>query len=131
MKYNRQWRYSVGVLVFVWSLGLILPQAQAVHIGCGAVLGPGGTFVLDSVVGPCGGPGPALTLISATLDLAGHTVSCSAPSNYGIDVEGKKSKVRNGTVSGCANGVVLLDQGSHEVRGVTASGNSTGFTIGS
>src|SRR6266545_1761390 len=131
MHYNRQWQYGMGVLAFVWSLGLSLPQAQAFHIGCGAILGPGGTFVLDSDVGPCGGPGPALTLISATLDLAGHTVSCSTTSIYGIEVEGKKSRVRNGTVSGCGNGVVLFDQGSYEVREVTASGNTAGFNVGS
>lgn len=131
MHYNRQWQYSMGVLAFVWSLGLSLPQAQAFPIGCGAILGPGGTFVLDSDVGPCGGPSPALTLISATLDLAGHAVSCSTTAIYGIDVEGKNSTVRNGTVSGCGNGIVLLDHGSHKVRMVTASGNVTGFTVGS
>jgi parallel beta-helix repeat protein len=131
MHCNRQWQYGIGVLAFVWSLGLSLPQAQASPIGCGAILGPGGNFVLDSDVGPCGEPGPALTLISATLDLAGHTVSCSTLSIYGIEVEGKKSRVRNGTVSGCGNGVVLRDQGSHEVREVTATGNTAGFNVGS
>jgi parallel beta-helix repeat protein len=131
MRYNRRWRYGVGVLALVGGLGLSVPQAQAVHISCGDTLGPGGNFVLDSDVGPCSGPGPALTLISATLDLAGHTVSCSTTSIYGIEVEGKKSRVRNGTVSGCGNGVVLFDEGFHEVRRITASGNTTGFTVGS
>src|SRR5882672_6503063 len=121
MHYNRQWQYGMGVLAFVWSLGLSLLQAQASPIGCGAILGPGGTFVLDSDVGPCDGPGPALTLISATLDLAGHTVSCSTTSIYGIDIEGANSQVHNGTVTGCSNGVVLLGQGHHRVRAVTAS----------
>ncbi len=131
MHYNRQWQYSIGVLAFVWGLGLSLPQVQAFPIGCGATLGPGGAFVLDNDVGPCGGPDPALTLISATLDLAGHTVSCSTTAIYGIEVKGRRSRVRNGTVRGCGSGVVLLEQGSHEVRKVTASENSAGFRVGS
>lgn len=131
MRGKRRWPYRVGVLAFVGSLGLSLPPAQAVHISCGDVLGPGGSFVLDSDVGPCSGPGPALTVISASLDLAGHTVSCSTESIYGIEVQGKGSRVRDGVVSGCSNGIVLFDQGAHEVRGVTASENITGFTVGS
>src|SRR5215510_15802153 len=126
MQYKRPWRHGLSVLAFIWGLGFSLPQAQAAPIGCGAVLGPGGTFVLDSDVGPCPAPGPALKLISATLDLAGHTVSCENPDIFGIDLEGKGSKVRNGTVTGCSNGVVLLDHGHHKVRKVIASGNSTG-----
>jgi len=131
MHYNKQWQYSIGVLAFVWGLGLSLPQVQAFPIGCGATLGPGGAFVLDSDVGPCGGPDPALTLVSATLDLAGHTVSCSTTDIYGIAVKGRRSRVRNGTVRGCGSGVVLLEQGSHEVNEVIASENSAGFRVGS
>jgi parallel beta-helix repeat protein len=131
MHRKRRWPYSVGMLAFVWSLGLSLPPAQAAHISCGDVLGPGGNFVLDSDVGPCSGPGPALTVISASLDLAGHTVSCSTLSIYGIEVKGKGSRVRDGVVSGCSNGVVLLEQGGHDIREVTASENVTGFTVGS
>src|SRR5688572_2249175 len=50
--------------------------ALAAHITCGAVLGPGGTFTLDSDVGPCDDPAPAITVDSASLDLNGFTVSC-------------------------------------------------------
>src|SRR4051794_15493661 len=103
MRYKRRWRYGISALAFIWGVGFSLPQAHAVQVDCGAVLGPGGNFVLDSDVGPCSGPEPALTLISATLDLADHTVSCLIPTVYGIDMEGANSQVHNGTVTGCSN----------------------------
>src|SRR5712692_3727930 len=129
MHYNKQWQYSIGVLAFVWGLGLSLPQVQAFPIGCGATLGPGGAFVLDSDVGPCGGPDPALTLISATLDLAGHTVSCSTTDIYGIAVKGRRSRVRDGTVRDSEFFGFAVGGALNQLSGNTASGSEIGFWL--
>ncbi len=52
---------AVALCVSLSPWGGVLPLAEASHIGCGAVLGPGGVFILDSNVGPCGAT--AITVI--------------------------------------------------------------------
>src|SRR3990167_8378901 len=77
---------SRWMAVGLMSLGLIgsgLSPAQAAHINCGDVLGPGGRFVLDADLS-CPNPDPdeepwagALTVVGPVeVDLQGHAVSC-------------------------------------------------------
>ena len=82
--------------------------AQASHIFCGAILGPG-IHVLESDLGPCPVGFPALTLNSATLILNEFTVRCapSTGSTVGIAVQGKESWLGFGFVENCTFGVVL------------------------
>jgi hypothetical protein len=66
-------RWLMAALVIMLGLVAHPWPAAAGHIACGAVLGPGGTYTLDSDILDC----PAsrvLTVISATLNLNGHTV---------------------------------------------------------
>jgi len=125
------------VLCLLLVAGLIR-QAEAAHIVCGQTLGPGGLFVLDSNVGPCDDPGPAIEVESATLDLNGFTVSCADTNANNILPDGivlidSKAVVLNGTVSGCNDGVLVegfRDQSKHRVENVTSDANANnGFFI--
>jgi len=108
MSTKTSWRLlgiAAVALIVVIGPGL-LREASAGHAACGAVLGPGGSHVLDSNVGPC--PGTALTLIGpVTLDMRGRTVSCGGGS-IGIDISGRGVQLRNGTVRDCAIGVFVF-----------------------
>jgi hypothetical protein len=101
------------------AIAFLAPAPVFASIGCGAILGPGGTFTLDSDLGPCPDD-PALTVNQATLDLGGFTLSCDRtvhPSSHvGISVLRKKAQVTNGTISDCVNGVVLAGTGQHIVE---------------
>jgi hypothetical protein len=91
-----------------------LPQAaQATHITCGAMLGPGGVYALDGDVGPCDSREPAITVDSAELDMAGFTVEGSA-----IHLTGRGSRLTGGVLSGAT--VILEGRGAHTVEGVQA-----------
>lgn len=115
---------ACGILVLSLAI-LAIPAlpAHAGHIGCGAALGPGGSFALDSNVGPCVGPGAAITVDSAMLDLATFTVSCTA--GDGLVLIGQKATLTNGTVDGCERGVVLGGTGRHRVSGVTSQNSQS------
>jgi hypothetical protein len=69
------------------------------------------------------------------LDLGGRTVTC-ADTNLDDDVPqgivllGKKSKVMNGTVIGCTNGIAVGGTGKHLVQAVTSQGSTDdGFDV--
>jgi parallel beta-helix repeat protein len=105
------------------------PDARA-QVGCGDTVGPGQTATLTGDVGPCDDVGAAITVDGGTLDLGGFTVSCADTDGdnalpVGIQVEGTKAQVRNGTVTGCYNGVRVDGSGKAVVTGVNASQNAT------
>ena len=114
---------ALSALLLVAGVG----PAQASHIFCGAILGPG-IHVLESDLGPCPVGFPALTLNSATLLLNEFTVRCatSTGSTVGIFVQGKESWLGFGFVENCTFGVVLAGSGEHTVSTVVAIGNDNG-----
>lgn len=114
---------ALSALLLVAGVG----PAQASHIFCGAILGPG-IHVLESDLGPCPVGRPALTLNSAVLLLNEFTVRCdtSIGSTVGISVQGKASWLGFGFVENCTVGVVLAGSGEHTVSTVAAIGNGTG-----
>ncbi|MBI4588421.1 MAG: hypothetical protein HY725_06250 [Candidatus Rokubacteria bacterium] len=129
---------GLGVLVLtgLFTLGLLgspVPVAEAGHISCGDTLGPGGSFVLDSNVGPCGPTGPALRVVGPVqFDLNGFTVSCTTSGQIGLDgivVGGNAATVTNGTVTNCFAGVVVAGSGRQRIQRVTADGNGNGFYV--
>jgi hypothetical protein len=85
------------------------------------VVQKGQKVTLTADVGPCDGDSgsdAAIFLDGGTLDLAGHTVTCSdvdtnGDTSQGIALFGKKSKVMNGTVVGCQNGIFLAGDEKH------------------
>jgi parallel beta-helix repeat protein len=119
---------AAGIFGFVLVGGLFTP-AQATHIDCGAILGPGGHFVLDSDVGPCSTV-PAITVMGgATLDMRGFTVSCDPTSGItGILLQGPNAVVKNGVVTGCGNGFGS-EGGNNTLTRNLAHENVQGFEV--
>jgi parallel beta-helix repeat protein len=116
----------LGALSALLLLAGVAP-AQASHIFCGAILGPG-LHVLESDLGPCPVGMPALTLKSGALLLNEFTIRCapSTGSTIGIYVQGAESWVGVGIVENCTSGVVLAGAGGHTVTTVLAIGNTAG-----
>ena len=107
---------------------LVAPDAWA-QVACGDKIGPGQTVTLTGNVGPCDDVGAAVTVDGGTLDLGGFTLSCSDTDGdnalpIGILLTGQKAQVRNGTVTGCYDGVRIEGGGKAVVSGVTASQNA-------
>lgn len=126
---------ALTVALFVFE-GLP-PSADAAHINCGDILGPGGSFVLDSDLSCT--ENPALTVDSATLDMQDHTITCTGTEvdRVGLRIQGLAATVQNGVVTGCAFGVAILDlppagpTGHHFIQLVTATLNTfIAFDIG-
>jgi hypothetical protein len=113
-------------LASIWVVASTTQLARAQS--CGDTLGPG-DYALTADIGPCDGPGPALTLDSANLYLADFTVSCAdvGPIDgevpVGIRLIGENSRVHFGQVNGCSVGVDVADGTGHTVYQVTAEGN--------
>jgi len=124
-------RWVMAGLVMILGLAASPSPVVAGHITCGAVLGPGGTFTLDSNVGPCAND-PVLTVVSATLNLNGFTVSGTG-GNTCIQVNGTRSTLRGpGSVQSCHRGVVMAGDGRHVVQDVLSEFHTNnGFLLAS
>ena len=97
--------------------------AQAVN--CGDTIGPNETVKLEQdLVCPSPMGSVVLRVVGpATLDLNGHRVICPEPESvspfsYGVLVEGKNAKVKDGSVEWCRNGITLRGEGRHRVDNV-------------
>jgi parallel beta-helix repeat protein len=66
-----------------------------------------------------------------TVDLGGHSVLCSgAPGEIGIDVGSSSDvAVRNGSVSGCDEGVLADGGDANQYRGLSLTNNNVGLEI--
>jgi hypothetical protein len=113
------WRrpWSAPALV---ALGLALGSITLSHaavIQCGAVLGPGGRFVLESNL-DCLGPStiPVTIRDGAILDLNGYRVKCHVGC---VALTGEGAQLWNGSVAADNFiGIRLEDLGGHTVRDV-------------
>jgi parallel beta-helix repeat protein len=78
-KPKRAFGWLVGGLAVATLMSLVPARPEAAApIGCGAALSGENIYVLTGNVGPCIGPGPAITVEGpATLKLNGWTVSCA------------------------------------------------------
>jgi hypothetical protein len=128
-------RWFLAALVTMLGLATSLSPVAAGHINCGAVLGPGGTFTLDSDVGPCSDP-VVISVHSATLNLNGFTVSGTAvllTGQHCVELIGTRAKLQGpGTVQTCERGVVVLGDGGHAVQDVISEFHTNnGFLLGS
>ena len=124
---------SLGVLFTVTVASIASVHAAPARIApqCGDTIGPGGSYVLTADIGPCSTPG-ALTIDSANLNMAGHTVSGNSL-EQGIVLVGSGAILRNGTVhSFGSHGVTLAGLGRHTVKNVTSTRNGlSGFVVDS
>ena len=108
---------------------LIFPAFAGAQINCGDTVGPGGTFNLTQDL-VCS-TNPAFTMVGPVqVNLMGHTVSCDDEDNDGIIIEGDGATLRNGTVTGCNDGVNAEESNDLFIQHVTADLNdSEGFRI--
>ena len=119
----------LSVLLFI----VVLASPSWAELTCGAVIGPSEVVTLteDLVCPPGTGP-PALTVESSSiLNLGGHTVNCGNRFRVGIQMNGGGSIAQDGTVTNCSGGVIVLGDGGHAVTKITATGNVSGFRVGS
>jgi len=120
-------RWFLAALAAMLGLLASLSPVTAGHINCGAILGPGGTFTLDSDVGPCPDP-VVITVNSATLNLNGFTISGNSvllTGQHCVELIGARAALQGpGTVEACERGVVVKGGGGHSVREVTAERNT-------
>jgi parallel beta-helix repeat protein len=108
------------------GLGLCLlgaPDFADAQVACGDTIPKGATVTLTADL-ECDGVEEAILVDSATLDLGGHTVSCADTNGNGrlpngIVLLGKKAALRNGTVAGCLDNVVLAGKGKHVAENLT------------
>ena len=120
-----------SLLVGLVVLGLVgLAAPVWASDACGTVVGPGGLFVLDEDL-VCTGPDPPFTLeADSKLDLGGHTVDCDGSGINGVEINGSKSLLENGTITDCFIGVLVGGPGGHLVTKVNAVGSGNfGFRI--
>jgi len=96
------------------------------QFACGDVVGPGGSVTFTSDIGPCTAAAGsfAFRIIGPIkVDMAGHSVLCvdgNAP-GFGIQLEGKGVKIKNGHVLNCAfANLVLGGEGKHIVEQMVA-----------
>lgn len=126
------WAAIIGVSV--WN---VLP-VEAGHLNCGDTIENNESATLDADIGPCntGDGADALRVLSrATLDLNGFTVECATSlTPNGIVMVGERSKLMNGEVRYCLNGVFVsgTNPGRNTVQNVTSVENTSfGFAVGS
>src|SRR5262245_23690135 len=132
---------SLLVALAVTLPGLADADAQ---ITCGAVLGPGGHYKLDrdltcpeTPISPDSSYSDRigmLKVVDATLNLNGHTVTCSSSSlpnggrypspTWGIVV--RNSTLKNGTIRGCGYGIVTSRS---VIRNMVLDGNGLGISL--
>ncbi|HXC52181.1 MAG TPA: hypothetical protein VN634_14940 [Candidatus Limnocylindrales bacterium] len=124
-----QARARSGLFAVLCAASIAAPSA-ALAEPCGTVVAAGATVTLTANVGPCDGTfgDYAITVEDGgTLDLNGKTVTCqdldmnSEIPSAGIVLHGSHDHVINGTVDGCAVGVLFSGDGYHTVETVTAT----------
>src|SRR6266481_5899398 len=88
-------RVILSIVAGIFSLSLALDSWAS---SCGDSFHGPGHFTLNSDVGPCSGPNFAIEVHGpATLDMAGHIVSCDGnPSSIGIFILGDNVTVKGG-----------------------------------
>jgi hypothetical protein len=122
------------VMAFI-TLVLLVPVAAQAQIACGATIAKGEHVALDQDLGPCDGVDAAVTIDGGSLDLGGHTIVCADLDQdgelpMGVVLVGRRSKLSNGAVVECANGVAAAGRGRHRVKDVTTSFNQDdGFDL--
>ena len=112
------------------AITLAFAVSAAAQVVCGTTIGKGEQLTLTEDLGPCDNDDAAALIVdSGTLDLGGRTVTCADTDidgdlPQGVVLFGKKSRVTNGTIVGCSNGVGLGGSGKHLVQDVTITGSA-------
>jgi parallel beta-helix repeat protein len=112
----------LGVLLVTLAAAAV-PSARAAQLPCGSVITKNTTLKQD--IGPCQLGGVTVTG-NSTLDLGGHRIFGATETGDGIGirlVNATGATVTNGTVSGFDAGIVIVQGGSNQIRGIKAIAN--------
>jgi hypothetical protein len=119
-----------GLDSFVFALAGLAALASTAHaqVSCGTTFTSTTVTMTADIVG-CA-VDPVVTLVDSTLDMDGYSITgCTGD---GVHLLGSNSRVENGTISGCVNGVVLDGTGGHDVENLRSESNSAaGFLFNS
>lgn len=108
-------------------LGLAVP-ANAAHVSCGDVITQ--DTKLDSDLVGCTGDALVIAADGVTLHLGGHTISGAAGSLAGVRAAGRDDvEIRDGTIRGFTQGVVLDQTTSSKVSRLTLEDNVRGIDL--
>jgi len=128
LRNNHQWLFLPALLLVAGSVLAGPPQAVS---ECGKIITQPGKYRLVNDLLDCPGDGVVILSSDVTLDLRGHTISCADNGLRigGVSVWGapgallRKVTIKNGEVTGCADGVFLAYTEDSKVWKVTSWGN--------
>ena len=117
-----------GPLVALAVAAAIAPAvpAPAAHVACGDTITADTT--LDGDLTGCPGNGVTIAAPGVTLDLGGHEIE-GAPGGFGVVAQVPRVTVTNGSVGRFHNAVVLSSGGDHVVRDMTVYGSHDGVLL--
>ena len=116
-------RFAVLALL---GVAILIPEAKA-RVMCGDTITRYAVLTSDLI---CPFEDPVLTIDGGFLNMRGFAVDCDGESHTGIVMKGTRSKLFNGTVTGCEKGVVIAGTGRHYIRKMKSIENSDdGFEI--
>jgi parallel beta-helix repeat protein len=113
----------------ICALILLLALPAQAQVVCGQNV-VSNAKLTENLVCPNEAGTQVLTVTGARLDMNGFNIHCEDDSDDGIVLEGSRSHLLNGSVSGCDDGVVLDGAGRHTVSDVISHGNANeGFRV--
>src|SRR5687768_13573747 len=118
------------ILISLVVVSLVAPgQATATHVACGDTLTQDTT--LDSDLVGCPARGLVMGADGVDLDLAGHTISGTPTSFFGIEARGvRELTIRNGSITGFSSfGLLMSDVSDSRVTEVTVSAHFVGIYV--
>ena len=130
MRSRGAWTSGCIAALVLAIAGGMASLAHATHVACGAVITTDTT--LDSDLRGCRGNGVTIGAGGVTLDLAGHTVEGTGGAGLGVATAGNVSHVtvKNGRVGGFRNAIVMGSNGTdYVVRNATVYGSHDGVLL--
>ena len=118
---------AVALITGATLLGIAAPAA-ATHVSCGDTITQ--DTKLDSDLVGCAGDALVIGADGVTLHLGGHTISGAAGALAGVRVSGREDvEIRDGTISGFTQGVVLDETTDSKVSRLTLDDNVRGIEL--
>lgn len=130
--FHQHYHHVLAGVVGLAFWGALPGLGQAIPINCGDQVGPGGTYTLEADVTCVSpdpeSPDPGFTLVGpVTLNMKGHTLTCGTGTRFGIVMSGQ-ANVRNGTVVGCEEGV-LVNGAQNVIKNLEVSESGAGIHL--
>jgi len=122
---------TMRTAIAVGCLGLLLSwwagpaDAQVV---CGGTIAASATMTSDLACDASAGPGVTVAA-GAVLDMAGHSITCTAGTNAGVKIAGDGATVRGGALAGCNKGVEVAGNSNRVIGVVVRFSPATAYGI--